>query len=393
MRRYDFILAGGGAAGLSLAYRLVRSPLGDRSILIVDKNPTERSDRIWSFWSRQPAPLAEIVSHSWSKLRVAAGGCDRTISLGGYRYQTIHGRDFYQLIQCELTGHPNVDLLTGTVRNLDDGEEYARVVVDDTCYEGCWIFDSLPALADLEPNPRLYQSTAQYFRGAQIAAPEGAFDAEVATFFDFRTSQQGGIRFFYVLPFSARRALVEYVAVGGAPPERVEYERALRQYLQLTRGITEFDVLAEEHGVSPMTDQPFPRRLGRRIMAIGALGGRIKPSSGFGFTRIQRDSAAIVQSLVSQQHPFAVPPDPWRYRLYDSLLLDLIAGHPTTLETIFGALFANNPIERVFRFLDETGSFWENLELIATLPPAIFLRALPRAKVWRRMRRYGVAGI
>lgn len=33
---YDFIIAGGGAAGLSLAYHLMRSPLRERSILIVD---------------------------------------------------------------------------------------------------------------------------------------------------------------------------------------------------------------------------------------------------------------------------------------------------------------------------------------------------------------------
>jgi lycopene beta-cyclase len=37
MQHYDLIIAGGGAAGLSLAYHLLLSPLRNRSILIVDK--------------------------------------------------------------------------------------------------------------------------------------------------------------------------------------------------------------------------------------------------------------------------------------------------------------------------------------------------------------------
>ena len=51
MQRYDFILAGGGAAGRSLAYHLARSPLRDRSILIVDRSLRARPDRTWAYWA------------------------------------------------------------------------------------------------------------------------------------------------------------------------------------------------------------------------------------------------------------------------------------------------------------------------------------------------------
>jgi lycopene beta-cyclase len=44
-KHYDFILAGGGLAGLSLACHLANSPLRDRSILIVDPDTKERNDR------------------------------------------------------------------------------------------------------------------------------------------------------------------------------------------------------------------------------------------------------------------------------------------------------------------------------------------------------------
>ena len=81
----------------------------------------------------------------------------------------------------------------------------------------------------------------------------------------------------------------------------------MRDYLETVLGIKEYRIVATEGGVNPLTDQPFPRRLGRRIMTIGIPGGRVKPSSGYAFWRIQQDSAAIVRSLLQVEHPFDVP--------------------------------------------------------------------------------------
>ena len=61
MKHYDFIMAGGGLAGLSLALNLVCSPLGDRSILIVDRDDKNRNDHTWCFWSEGASPFDEVV--------------------------------------------------------------------------------------------------------------------------------------------------------------------------------------------------------------------------------------------------------------------------------------------------------------------------------------------
>ena len=111
-------------------------------------------------------------------------------------------------------------------------------------------------------------------------------------------------------------------------------------------------------------------------MNIGTRGGRIKPSTGYAFVRIQQDSQAIVRSLLDNGHPFDVPSDSRRYRLYDSLMLDIMQHHGDGIKPIFTALFKNNPITRVLRFLDEQGSPAENALLIASLPPKLFLQAL-----------------
>ena len=80
-QHYDFIIVGSGAAGLSLAYHLINSPLRDRSILIVDRAPKERNDRTFCFWTDQPAPFEQIVYRSWDQLRVVTADSAQTIAL------------------------------------------------------------------------------------------------------------------------------------------------------------------------------------------------------------------------------------------------------------------------------------------------------------------------
>jgi lycopene beta-cyclase len=103
--------------------------------------------------------------------------------------------------------------------------------------------------------------------------------------------------------------------------------------------------------------------------------------------RVQADSAAIVQSLIKHDQPFHVPEDSSRYRLYDSMLLDIMTREPERIQSIFATLFKRNTIERVLSFLDEQASLTQNVRMFATLPSAPFLQAL--ARVSRSRERVG----
>ena len=129
-KHYDFILAGGGLAGLSLACQLVNSPLRDRSILIIDPDTKERNDRTWSYWTSQTGPFDGAVSHAWDSLRFVGNGVETIVPLGEYRYKTIRGDDFYRFARQLLAASPNVEFLHGRVDRIDDGPETAPVVVD-----------------------------------------------------------------------------------------------------------------------------------------------------------------------------------------------------------------------------------------------------------------------
>ncbi len=134
-----------------------------------------------------------------------------------------------------------------------------------------------------------------------------------------------------------------------------------------------------------MTDRPFPRRLSQHVMAIGTRGGLVKPSSGYAFQRIQNDSAAIVESLISYGHPFQVPTTPARYRLFDTLLLQLMYRQGGKMKDIYTRLFERNSPQEIFRFLDEHAPLGDDIRLLASLPTAPFRKALFRVKFLRRV--------
>ncbi len=418
MAHYDFILSGGGLAGLSLAYHLINSPLRDRSILIVDKDAKQQNDRTWCFWEEQPTLFDEIAYRVWQRLRFVSDDFTRDYDLAPYRYQMIRGIDFYDFTREKLSKCANVTFVRGNIDRVEDGTDRAQVIVDGRPFSGSWVFDSTlpPSLRGSVPpsiptvkalaastertenwlrtaadtgkppvrNGR-YHHLNQHFRGWEIETDRPCFSPQLPTLFDFRTSQKGHMRFVYTLPFAENRALIEYTLFSASLLSSEEYHDGLRMYIEHALGIKRYEIKHVEAGIIPMTDHPFPRRLGKRVMSIGTKGGRVKPSTGYAFLRVQRDSAAIVHSLLKHDQPFDIPAQRGRFGLHDSILLNIMTHHPDDLKPIFTLMFRNNPIQRIFRFLDETTSLNEEVRFIASLPPWRFLQALFRLKALRRI--------
>ena len=134
----------------------------------------------------------------------------------------------------------------------------------------------------LQARPRSTLYLQQHFKGWYIETPDDRFDLSAATIFDFRTPQDGELRFFYLLPTSPRSALVEYVGLS-----LVDSTPCSTNTSGSVLGVPEYTVVSDEIGITPMTDYVFPRAAGRHVMRTGIQGGLAKPTTGYAYTRIQ----------------------------------------------------------------------------------------------------------
>lgn len=108
---YDFLLVGGGLAGLSVACHLAEAGLlRDRRLLILDRTEKRQNDRTWSYWSRTPTPFDHLAVRTWDCLYFYGDGERLRLPMGDYRYRTIRGIDFYRHARARLAQEPGVKL-------------------------------------------------------------------------------------------------------------------------------------------------------------------------------------------------------------------------------------------------------------------------------------------
>lgn len=376
MKYYDYIIAGSGCAGLSIAYYLAHSRLGACRVLLIDRLKKSENDRTWCFWTTQPTEFDTIINHSWHHLIFADKQGELSQALPNLSYQLLKGLDFYQFTQDAIAQHSNFEHLTGEIASIGEDAAGAYVVVGEEKYGAKWVFNSCLDWRAWQAQNQHQLFLLQHFKGYIIETESPQFRAQQATLMDFRTAQPGDTRFFYVLPFTEHKALVEYTIFSENLLQASEYHTELLNYLHQQLGIEQYTILDEEFGVIPMTDASHPHSKGSHIIPVGILGGAIKPSTGYAFLKIQQQAQQLVRQLEQGQIPDARLPRKWRFRFYDRLLLHIINKEGHLVNIIFSSLFRNNPIERILCFLDERTTIWQELLIFARLPIRPFLRAL-----------------
>lgn len=381
MKTYDYIFAGGGAAGLSLAYLLANQPGNQKKILIIDRDQKNRNDRTWCFWSDQPSPYPQATFRAWNQITFQSEQFSKTYHLAPYHYYMIRGLDFYNFINQNLALSPRVHFHLGEIQQILDGEETASVVTGNQIFTARWVFDSRFIPEQFRKQPERFHYLNQHFRGWEIETDSDCFDPQTPVMLDFRTPQNQKMRFIYILPFDTRRALIEYTLFSEDLLTDAEYDLGLTDYIHNILGLDRYRIHSVENGVIPMTDHPFGRKLGKRILAIGTRGGLVKPSTGYAFWRIQQDSQAIIRSLDKYGHPFHLQNSPARYRFFDTIMLQVMKKNGGQMKDIFTDMFRNNPIQRIFGFLYETAGWLEDLRILGSVPAQPFIRALLRVKL------------
>ncbi|MFD3812465.1 lycopene cyclase family protein [Rhodococcus sp. NPDC058639] len=369
------VILGGGLSGLSLAAHLAATRPRPGPVLVVDDAARDITAASWASWTRRTALLDSAATETFDRMRVYAGGHDRTLALGHYRYRVVHGAALVAAVRRHTDPVPDVGSVTGHVVDVDDADRPLVTLDDGRELRPDWVFDARgPVAVDSRADAALD------FLGVPVRAEDPLFDPHVPLLFDFRTDQTDRASFVYVLPTDAHHALVEHTcfldpANPGVPAD--VHLAALRVYFSEVLGVAEsaYEFGASEQARLPLVAQPAERSDGH-IVRIGAAAGLLKASSGYAYEQIQRDCEAIASSFAQHGHPFDLPKRHSRFERYDRALLAAVVERPGFLEDMFAALFARTSAEPVLRFLDEDTSLRDEARLFASLPAGPLIRAM-----------------
>lgn len=382
-QNYDIIIGGAGASGLSLLWYILQSEtLSKKNILLADRSLTPATDKTWCFWDDADMPFSDLIHHTWHTLEVGAHGNRYVNKLDRYRYHCMRSVDYSSKILEMARKSERIDLLETDIHGFsEDGDDHAVMETPNGNFRASHIFQSALKPPGLD-QMKLDVSLKQHFLGWEVQTEKPLFYPGRAILMDFDVPQKNGVTFLYVLPFSETEALVEYTLFSDELLSEDEYEEGIRKYLtdRYHLSTTDYAITRTENGVIPMEDRRYPAFYCNRVLNTGTVGGLTKPSTGYTFTRIHRQSADIVSALENDRELPDFSGSPYRFRVYDMMLLWLLQHHPERSVTIFSELFKRNSFDRVLTFLEEKTHPGQEISIFSSLPYMPFFKSIWKMK-------------
>ena len=363
-KKYDFIFTGFGASSCILVHEMhKKGMLENKSILVLDPSAKKANDKTYCFWANKDSEIVKdygsLISHNWPKIAIDDGIAQ---DIGQLNYFHINSLDLYEASKALLMSYDTTFALETVNVITHTGEPHVKT--DSGEYIGDSVFDARPP----EMNQKLLsdQNILQSFVGYKVQLKNFKLKKDTCTLMDFKVAQQGYTQFVYVLPYSKDSALIELTRFGKAPISREESKGILENYILEKYG--DYELLEIEKGVIPMfMELPKLEKI-KGVIPIGTRANKVKPSTGYAFKNMHEHAKSLCSSV-------KVTKTANRFRVYDRLLILILALWPEKGKPLFQQLFRAKNTAYVLRFLDEKTSIWEDLKMFYKLPIGLFLKA------------------
>ena len=351
MKEFDYVILGGGCAGLSLAYELeINGKIKNKKLAIVEIRDEYKRDRTWSFWKVFDHNFDDCVIKSWNNFSINSKSGSHEVLNKEYPYQTIDSGLFYKKILNQLKQNKNIEFF----KNID------QLNSDNSI-----IFNSIPAKVNYES--KLWQ----HFKGVEIETTENIFDDEIFNLMDFDCDQRDEVHFFYTLPFAKNKALIETTWLSKIDDNSLkDYDMQLEKYIKETLKIKNYKINFQEQGAIPLF---FPsNQIEKNKINIGSNGGMTRLSTGYTFLNIQDHSKYIANNIENIKNigPYNIGK---KYEFLDNIFLNVLKKHPDKMPKIFLNMF-KAPSKTVIKFLSNKSNIFEDLAIILKMPKWIFIK-------------------
>tara|TARA_B100000767_G_scaffold133632_1_gene126835 strand:- start:1083 stop:2150 length:1068 start_codon:yes stop_codon:yes gene_type:complete len=355
MKEFDYIIIGGGCAGLSLAYELdVYEKLNNKTIAIIEPREKYEKDKSWSFWKVTHHNFNDCVKKSWGNFSINTPNKTNHLECNKYPYQSIDSGLFYKKINDKLKENKNVHFF----------KDLKEIDLKDS-----FIFNSVPSIK------KDHRNLWQHFRGIEIVTQNNFFDEKIFNLMDFDCEQRESVHFFYTLPYSKTTALVETTWLSKMnDSSQLDYDNQLKDYIEKHLNLKNYKITYKEEGAIPLF-YPSDEQEKNKIN-IGTAGGMTRLSTGYTFLNIQEHSKYIRENIenISKVKKFEISK---KYQFLDDVFLRVLEKNPEMMPDIFFKMFKSSP-KTVIKFLSNKSNFLEDLSVILRMPKWTFIKALFR---------------
>ena len=181
MKEFDYVIIGGGCAGLSLAYELeTHKKLEDKTLAIIEPRSEYKRDKTWSFWKIISHNFDDCIKKSWKEFSIKLPSNSKIIKCEDSPYQSIDSGLFYKKINDKLAKNKNIKFFKN---------------IKDVNINNAFIFNSVLSLNDNKSN------LWQHFYGIEIETNEDFFNDNTAVLMDFDCDQRNSVHFLDHLTF------------------------------------------------------------------------------------------------------------------------------------------------------------------------------------------------
>jgi len=351
MKEFDYVIIGGGCAGLSLAYELeIHKKLEDKTLAIIEPREEYKRDKTWSFWKVIDHNFDDCIKKSWKNFSINIPNKTNHLECNNFPYQTIDSALFYEKINNKLKENKNISFF----KNVND------INVDNS-----FIFNSVSSFKNDESN------LWQHFYGVQIETKKNFFDESIFNLMDFDCDQRNSVHFFYTLPFEKNKALVETTWLSKMNKDSLkDYDAQIKNYIENHLNLKDYKINYKEEGAIPLF---YPSNTDEKNkINIGTAGGMTRLSTGYTFLNIQEHSKYIRMNIenIQSAKKFDIGK---KYQFLDRVFLRVLKKHPEKMPNIFSNMFSASS-DTVIKFLSNKSNIFEDLRIILKMPKWIFIK-------------------
>ena len=353
MKEFDYVIIGGGCAGLSLAYELeVNNKLREKTLAIIETRKEYKRDKTWSFWKVFDHNFEDCIIKSWNSFTINTSENSHELSAKDFPYQSIDSGKFYKKINSKLASNSNISFF----KNLNEINSESSIIFN-SIFEG-----------QLDKS-KLWQ----HFQGVEIETSKDIFDDEILNLMDFNCDQRNNVHFFYTLPFSKNKALIETTWISNLEDQGLmDYDLQLENYIKNNLRIKNYEIKFKEKGAIPLFYPSIKQN--DKIINIGSAGGMTRLSTGYTFLNIQEHSKYILKNIdkIKKIKKYNLGQ---KYKFLDNIFLKVLKTSPEIMPNLFCKMFKCSS-NTVIKFLSNKSDILEDINIIGKMPKLIFIKAL-----------------